>query len=194
MPKYKVEQQRTVFTHSLLFEAALMAIENARGNTSGGLYNYMHGLISAAFALEAYLNFAGDSSLPFWSSIDRISAENKLQVLCVRAGITADFSKRPYQSVKELWRIRNFLAHARVQSAKDEWIQEEPTVSGRNYPLVDLEKLCSEQPATRMVQDVETVIRHLHGSLGLQEGELGSLGQGSGSVSLLLEDPQKPSS
>lgn len=194
MPKYKVEQQRTVFTHSLLFEAALTAIKTGRGSTSGSLYNYMHALISAAFALEAYLNFAGQSSLPFWSSIDRISTENKLKVLCVQAGTTVDFSKRPYQSVKELWRVRNFLAHARVQSAKDEWVQEEPTVSGSDYPLVDLEKMCSEQPATRMVQDVETVIRHLHVSLGLQGGELGSLGQGSGSISLLLEDPQKPTS
>ena len=144
--------------------------------------------LAPGHTLEAYLNFAGESTLAFWRSIDRISTESKLEVLCQRAGIVPDFGKRPYQSVKELWVVRNFLAHARVQSATEEWIQDDPIVAEREYPLVDLERKCCKEPATRMVQDVEAVIRELHCSLCLSEGALGFIGHGGGRISAVRED------
>ena len=178
---YTVRQHRMVFTHSHLFEAARVALRE--GHESGSIYDYMHALISAAFAIEAYLNFAGESLIPFWPSIERISTEGKLAVVCDRVAIAPDFGRRPYQSLRELWRFRNFLAHARTESpVENEWVQREPTPIERPYPETAWEKQCSREPATRMLDDVEAIINELHQKAGLSTGALGLLGLQGGHI------------
>ncbi len=92
--EYTVKQHRTVFTHSHLFEAAQIAL--GQGHESGSPYHYIHALMSAAFAMEAYLNFAGETVIPFWATLERVNVRAKLAIVCDRAAVVPDFGARPF--------------------------------------------------------------------------------------------------
>ena len=68
-----------------------------------------------AFAFEAYLNHVGAEELPFWDEIDRISHEKKLTVLSKHLRFTKDLSRRPLQTILELFKLRDALAHGRTE-------------------------------------------------------------------------------
>ncbi len=175
-----VKQERTVFTHSLLHSAAYVALKDGRER---GLWSdFMNCLVMSAFSLEAYLNFAGEQIFSYWSHVERLSVQDKLGLICGHLQIEMDFSKRPYQSIKQLWRFRNFMAHARTETVEEEWKQPPGVPINRELPQTQWEKLCTAEVATRIIEDVEQVVRDIHTKGGLQIGALGLLHIGGGSL------------
>ena len=76
-------------------------------------------MILGAFSLEAYLNFLGEAKFSFWSHIERIPFENKLNLIYQELEIKSNFGKRPFQSVTKLWKFRNYTAHARTTTVEE---------------------------------------------------------------------------
>jgi hypothetical protein len=175
-----VRQERTVFTHSLLHNAAYIALKD--GRERGLESDFMNSLVMSAFCLEAYLNFAGEQIFSYWNYIERLQVPNKLGLICKHLQIEMDFSKRPYQSIKQLWGFRNFMAHARTETVKDGRKQPAGVPINRELPQTEWEKLCTDKVATRIIEDVEQVIRDIHTKGGLQIGALGLLHIGGGSL------------
>jgi hypothetical protein len=65
-----------------------------------------------AFAWEAYLNYFGDELIgAYWKEDQPL--DKKIDLVFQKLKITPDWSKRPYQSISTLTRLRNTLAHGK---------------------------------------------------------------------------------
>ena len=67
-----------------------------------------------AFTFEAYLNHVGAEEITFWEEIDRISYIAKLKVIESHLKLKNDHGKAPFQFIRELFSLRNMLAHGRT--------------------------------------------------------------------------------
>jgi len=169
---------RTLFTHTELFSIAETALE--RGREHSNRSEYVTALVMAAFSFEAYLNFVGENKFSFWNDVDRIPVRNKLNLICKNVDLQPDFSRRPYQSLIELWRFRNFLAHARTETL--EVIQDGPPSEAPEYPETEWERQCTLKTAARLVKDVRIVSRDLHERTGMTVGVLGQIAVQGGEI------------
>ena len=81
----------------------------AKNERNGSLLNLQAAAVFYAFTFEAYLNHVGCEEILFWSEIERISYKNKLTVIAKHLNIELDPSRRPFQTIKALFDLRNDL-------------------------------------------------------------------------------------
>jgi hypothetical protein len=120
-----------------------------------------------AFAFEAYLNHVGPQVLSCWRSLERLSPNSKLELLCetLKVSLPGTKGERPLQTINELFRFRNTLAHGRsetiVPAPKSVDIDE--LEAHRDARLLsDWERLIEDcKFAERAREDVEEVLRVL---------------------------------
>ncbi len=175
-PQHRLD--RTVFAHTELFSIADSSLRGGRDNTGRG--DYIVAIVMAAFAFEAYLNFVGDKLLPFWGDIDSIRVAEKLSVICAHVGHPPDFGRRPYQSLHELWKIRNALAHTRTESFSV--VRDGLPVEPIKYPESYWETKCTFDVATKLLRDVREVCDDLHERTRMTGGAVGEVEERGGEI------------
>ena len=163
--------KREIRTFVDLHRGARFFIQKAERESEGSYYTTMGALLLTAFTFEAYLNHLGEKRLKFWPEIESIKVMNKCSVLCKDLGIAPDFSRRPYQTLKLLFKFRNAIAHGRSQivektkevaSVRDTYgnLQE-------HIPKAKWEEYCTLENARRAIRDVEEIITEMHKKAGL---------------------------
>ncbi len=178
--KITVRQENAVFTHSILWFSAHRAMED--GNKRNIPDDYMNSQILAAFSLEAYLNFIGEKLFPFWDDVERISKNNKLNMICSHLKIETDYSKKPFQSIKSLWKFRDQMAHARTTTVVEEWTQSKSKPMNKELPKTEWEKRCTKSCTDSAVNDVKEVIDLIHKKSNIRIGALGLISTGGGQI------------
>lgn len=157
---YKGEREVKTFVD--LFHGSNVLLKKSSADKKGSYFTTMGSLLLTAFAFEAFLNHLGNKKIKFWDEIERISVFDKYIVLCKELCIEPDFSKRPYQTLTQLVKFRNSIAHGRSTilkvnkgvSSKDEpWDHE---------PKTDWEEFCTEKNADRSREDIEKIIVELN--------------------------------
>lgn len=152
-----VKKERTVRVDAELWHTSECLLLAGQECELGSAHQFRASLIFTAFAFEAYLNHIGPSLFTTWSDIERkLTPQGKLSLLCECLAITTDWSSRPWQSIKALFRFRNTLAHGR-----GEQLQEDVKRSVQHYqreiyvfPLTEWEKFASAETALRAREDV----------------------------------------
>lgn len=152
----------------------------ARGRQSEDPSDFLTAIVMTAFCLEAYLNFLGERVLPFWSKIDRIRVRNKLGVICSHLDFRPDFGIRPYQSLDDLWKFRNELAHARTETLSV--VRDGLPPKRLSFSETRWESQRTLVTAERLLDDTKEVIRDLHTRSGLSTGTLGMLAIQGGEI------------
>ena len=112
--KYTVSHDGRTKTYVAIRHTANYLLSLAKASREGSLLNLQAASVFYAFAFEAYLNHVGAEELPFWAEIDRISYFKKLNVISKHLGLEADQGKPPFQIIRELFELRNMLAHGRT--------------------------------------------------------------------------------
>lgn len=105
-------------THYLLFKAAEVALVNADQDDRLRNLHIATAYVMSAFSLEAYVNDICAVSIPNkdWSLVERkLSTIEKIKLLKTYIILKTDFSKEPFQLLKQLFRIRDELAHSKRQ-------------------------------------------------------------------------------
>lgn len=161
MPNFVTTYDIESKTYVAIFHTAWHLLDMAEQHELGRLLNLQAATVFFAFAFEAYLNHVGAEELPFWDEIDRISNEDKLTVLVKQLGFTKDVSRRPLQTIRDLFKRRNELAHGRT-------INETLTKPGQAPPsheavafLLPWEQLTLEA-VRRYHDDVRAVIEQIN--------------------------------
>ena len=161
------EGEREVKTFVDLFHGSKVLLDKSKSQQEGSYFTTMGSLLLTAFTFEAFLNHLGHKKIKFWNEIDRISINSKYTVLCEEFEIKPDYSKKPYQTIKQLFRFRNSIAHGRsevlnvnkkVSSEDDPWQHE---------PKTDWEEFCTEINADKTREDVGKIIKELNEAAGL---------------------------
>ena len=105
--KYPYSAEREVRTYAYLRKAAVDALEKAKSIEEGSFYQLMSSLVFSAFAVEAYLNHVGEHKIQYWGEIEKIEPMAKLKVLYSHLNLQFDPSKRPIQTIRQLFKFRN---------------------------------------------------------------------------------------
>lgn len=176
--RVKIFQERKVYTHTELYFSAKALLDEAKEVNAN--YLILFSLIGCAFSLEAYLNFLGDNQFKFWNQIEKISTQKKLALFHKHFGLKPDYSRRPYQTVKELWRFRNFMAHAITEYDYEIWEQPIGIPVDRKYPKMKWEKYCTIKNADIVFEDIKAIINVLHSAGGMTHGTLGIIHEAGG--------------
>ena len=161
-PKQKAKVVGEYFTHNTLWRTAKRFLDDGRAEPKGSFYPFLASVVFAYFAFEAFLNTALREVDPdTWKNERRFFSRGKyrggtmgkFRFLALKSGAPFDVSSRPVQTLVEMTRARNFLAHARVDEydvvVAAERLDDPKWVQGK------LDQYSSEHFATRAIEDIE---------------------------------------
>jgi len=161
MTRWKTEYHGHSKTYVVLFNTACYLMDMGEKNEKGRLLNLQAATVFLAFTFEAYLNHVGEEELAFWSEIDHISYTDKLKVLSKHLGFPVDRSRRPFQTIGELFTLRNTLAHGRTRKLKESiTTNDEPPINAA-WHLLPYERLTPEA-VRRYYEDVKNAIASIN--------------------------------
>lgn len=184
---HRVEAERTVFTFAFLSAAGDHALSDGKARCEGSFFEWMTAAVFSAFSVEAYLNHLGPQRFKCWGELERLSVEAKLSLILEDLGERPDFSRRPFQTVKMLLRLRNQLAHGKTERVEEETIQSLFPGERPRYPAAKWETLCTQEHAERFREDSVAVIRQIDEWSGRANPFLFSLEEGSSTTSPPVE-------
>lgn len=163
--------QGETFTHKILWECCVRQMETARRRKKGTMYFHITAMLMAYLTYEAYLNFLGDrfahgiwrNEREFFSKGPYKGIEGKLKKIMEHCPITAvKKGQRPYQTIKQLKELRDFLSHCKPDKYTKTIIHHrdnEPPLFGKYDKM---EHLVSNEKAEIAVKDVREFIEFLH--------------------------------
>jgi hypothetical protein len=160
---------REVRTFVDLAHGADVLIMKTEQEPKGSYYTTMSALLLTAFTFEAYLNHLGEKTIKFWEEIEPIKVMDKYSVLCKNMNVTPDFSKRPHQTLKALFKFRNAIAHGKSQILRETKEVSSQDSPHDHTPKAQWEEYSVLENANRAKDDVSQIITELHKAAGLGE-------------------------
>ncbi len=194
--KANVSKERQVNTYAEIWHASNVMLYKAKEDPNGSYYQLMASLVFTAFTLEAYLNHIGQTIFKCWNDLEQISPSRKLNVIAEKLEVEKDDGKRPFQTVSELFKFRNGIAHGKsvilkpgtqivvVDDAFFDYMRERPETLWEEY--------CTFENAELTRLDVKSIIQTLHNASGISNDTLFAFGMSSSSATLLSEKEQNP--
>lgn len=162
------------YPHTLFNTGAWALIDEIEEDIAGHGFAYLGSILFSAFMIEAYLNYLGSLKLESsWSQVERaLSPEAKLRLLAGMIGLHLDFGKPPFQTFKELFKLRNAISHAKpelIHTPEIDWPEDEVA------PYIPLtgKSLFYEPPsrekARRILEYAEQIIETLHSKANIED-------------------------
>jgi hypothetical protein len=164
--KAQVSKKRPVHTYSELWHGSGVLLQRGQEEVKGSKWLWMGSLIFTAFSFEAYMNHIGPKVFTCWNIFEKaIPPEGKLDVICERLKIVLEKNERPRQTLRELIKFRNNVAHGKTVP-----IEENTTPDADQYldeflgkrPLAIWEEYCNEGNALRSREDIEKILKLIH--------------------------------
>ena len=190
--KAKVSKERQVNTYVYLWHASHVMLEKARSDQKGSIHDVMASLTFTAFTMEAYLNHVGSHIFKCWDDLERLSPLSKLNLIAEKLEIKNDEGTRPYQTVSEVFKFRNRLAHGKsmlLKSGNEIRFVDETFDRHMDESLkTEWESYCTQDNANRALVDIEAIIREFHERAGVRPDSAFSFGMHEASATLLPEE------
>lgn len=181
--KYQIQASTKTNTYVYCMGAAHRALKKAQEQQAGNFYFAMMAGVFAAFTVEGYLNHLGQRRVRAWSEIERkLGPREKLLLLRDMLHLSVDIASRPFQTLRDILRLRDALAHGKTLMTKSDRVVNDPDDKTAHYPPAYWKKLCSLRSVERMVEDAEKMVRHLCAGSGSKRDPFASLGEGSSGV------------
>ena len=111
--KVKVSKSRQVNTYAEVWRTSYWTMHQAEEKVEGSYFQIMASLMFTAFTLEAYLNHIGQHIFICWDDLEQLSPQKKLNIIVEKLQLEKDDSIRPFQTIKELLKFRNAVAHGK---------------------------------------------------------------------------------
>jgi hypothetical protein len=159
--------EREVRTFADLSHGSDVLLSMAEKMEAGSYYTAMGSLLLRAFTFEAYLNHLGAMKIEFWEHVDSIRVLEKYALLAKKFSISPDFSRRPHDTLRALFKFRNSIAHGKsivLKASKEVDAYDEPH---EHMPKAQWEEYCTTGNAARAKEDISAVIVELHEAAGL---------------------------
>jgi len=102
--KVKVSKERQVNTYAEMWNASHVMLDKAEKDVEGSYYQLMASLIFTAFTLEACLNHIGKQIFGCWDDLEQLSPQKKMNIIAEKLRVAKDDGKRPFQTVKKLFK------------------------------------------------------------------------------------------
>jgi hypothetical protein len=127
-------------------------------------------MLMAYFAYEAYLNLVGPkvdqeawkNEREFFGKRPYQGTAGKLKRICEAIKIEVDRGKRPYQTIRELKKLRDFLTHGKPESYAYELEVKEEGETPDMFIGLSIYQMVRRESADRALKDTEEFIEYLH--------------------------------
>jgi len=103
-------------TYMYLYKTANINLEELENLESGKFYKILTCIIFSSFTIEAYMNHIGYYNFNFWTEVEKKRPLEKLKILYSVLELNFDKSLRPIQSIIEMFKYRNLLAHGKTET------------------------------------------------------------------------------
>ena len=181
--KYRIQASTTTKSYVYCQIAARDALKKAQDQQQGFFYFAMMAGVFAAFTVEGYLNHLGQKRVRAWSELERkLGPREKLLLLSEILQLSVDMTRRPFQTLSDMLRLRNALAHGKTLTERSDLVVGDPYDETARYPQPNWKKLCSIGSVERMVEDAEKMVRRLCTESGSKRDPFVSPGGGSSEV------------
>jgi hypothetical protein len=187
--KATVIKTRTVHMYAELWRASFCVLEAGRRERCGSSWQFLSSAVLTAFAFEAYLNHIGPQVISCWSGPERLSPLEKFDLLCelMKVDFAGGKSARPYQTVVELFEVRNVMAHGKTKSIKPHHETRDinnklDSDLGQRLVAPWEKQIKTGDFAARAREDVEVVLKKLHTRLPKPKERLFACGMGINSA------------
>jgi len=144
-------------------------------------YAYMEAMLLSALAVEGFLNHIGIRLITCWKDIERtLGPQQKLLLILENINHSPCFGERPYQTFREMFKLRKTLVHGKTHSIKGD-VSEQEWERGEfpPEPRFDIEAMINDNNAKRFVKDMDSIIQDLWDHAGIDETRLAPGIQGS---------------
>lgn len=142
--KYRIQANTTTNTYVYCRIAARYALKKAQEQQPGWFYFAMMAGVFATFTVEGYLNHLGQKRVRDWSEIERkLGPREKLLLLRDMFHLSVDIARRPFQTLRDMLRLRDALAHGKALTMTSDLVVSDPDDETAQYPQPDWKKLCS---------------------------------------------------
>jgi hypothetical protein len=160
----KVRKKRDYRPHSEAIHGAKVLLRLSGEQKRGRFYQWMGSLLLCAFAYEGYLNFLGRKLFPSWEDFERqMSWQSKTKLIADHIGLKIDEGAEPFQTVKQLFKFRDQIAHPKPKEMEEEFETTNEKLESVFYEDTksDAEKFCSEANAQLCIERVEQMMELL---------------------------------
>lgn len=166
------------FTHQYLWNSASLLLSQPETKSPNDGYFRMARMVMVYFAYEAYLNLidpridrkAWENEREFFSKSPYRGTEGKLKRICEKIGTNIEHDKRPYLTIIELKRLRNFLAHGRPDVYGYD-VEVEPGQVTDMFRDVKIYALVTKEKAAAALKDTEDFLEYVRGKIIEKLGE-----------------------
>ena len=157
-------------TYMYLYKTANINLVELEDSESGSFYKIITCITFSAFTLEAYMNHMGYDNCEFWTEIEKNKPLEKLKILYSIFGLVFDKSSRPIQSIIEMYKYRNLLAHGKTETTTNTTsINQEVTEIDMSqivgFAQTRWESMTTSSNARRYFDDMKKVIELLHSNI-----------------------------
>lgn len=170
--KMFISTKKTLPTYTRLRGVSWYAMKLVDARAEGWGHHCMTAMVFSAFCLEAFLNHLGKRQIPFWEPLKKkLNPHEKLKVLSTTLGFRPDFGRRPYQTFKTIFKLRDLLVHAETETLTHEGSFVLSPGEMPPEPLTKWEELLTVEGARRFVDDTKSIIEDLCDHAGIDKSE-----------------------
>ena len=171
--KVKVEANKTVYTHSYLYIAAVESLKQAKNNEEGRFYACMTAELFSAFCVEAFLNYFGEQKVSHWEKLEKkLSPTEKLEIICDEINLRIDFEKRPFQSFVLMFKLRNLMVHGKTEQLFKAEMQHIGKNNRPYLPETKWESLINLKTAIKFTEDTQNIFEAIREKSGIKRNTL----------------------
>lgn len=172
-----VRAYRTVAPTYTLFSTARYALEKAQRTTDRAFFELLTANLMVALAFEAFLNHVGayrwSAESEIGSAVERLGPIAKLKAIAEECHLDIDLGARPAQTMVDVCRFRNAVAHGRTEFLEADLPQDMPA-SGLPFPdaangfCAEWEQKCTLDFAQRALDDLLALSEQLSDWVDIQ--------------------------
>lgn len=173
-----VSRERDVNMFAELSHGNWSILDRAKEKRDGYHYELMSCLMFAAFKHEAFINHLGYALIPNWNDLEWKPNREKLDIIAAELSITIDNGRRPFQTLRNLFRARDHIAHGKPSYLVHDNVREsgDSETMRRKKPQTEWESLCTFKFAQMAYDDTEKIADMLWNAAGFNPHALRSRG------------------
>ena len=170
MDRAKVIKKRIFFPHVMYLDTAKHFCAELERKEYVSWYDLMACMTTTALSVEAILNTFGHIAIRDFTDFESSTPLVKMRILCEDLGIDFDKSRKPFNTIIQLLKLRNKFAHPKYKVLSFESaempLEEARAIYQQGEILHDLEKALSPELVKRSfsaVNDFELLVKRALG-------------------------------
>ena len=178
---FKMTGRSRFKTFAYMLNVAHGLADTSKEYKLGSNHTRLAAVMFSAFSIEAFLNDIGEQKLTYWSIVEpKLTWRIKLDLILHEIGFEPDFGCRPYQTLQQLFQLRDKLAHGKSVEGESNYLHQPGKPDPPDSMTPDwLKTWTNDEAVARVIEDVRKIIHELAEKAGFGSFYWASISEGS---------------